>query len=156
MQMAISRAWPIFSILFVLCSATVWSQIDVVASFSDIEARLNNIPEKNGQVVITIESFSGKNAKRISQLADRVEIWLGSKRIASMDSSAREVVDEGRRRLFPFPPIEMKPGYYFLTARLFRKGTLSARHKWKGETFQVGIHPGQISRVHKIVPFFVW
>ncbi len=130
---------------------------DVVASFSDVEALLEKVPQGTGQLVLTVESFSGKDAKRVSQVADRVEIWLGARRIASLDANSPKVVEEGRRRrIFPFPPIELSSGYHFLTVRLYRKGSFSARQKWDGETFQVGIHPGRTTRLHKTIPIFLW
>ncbi|MDN5279555.1 MAG: hypothetical protein PWR01_3520 [Clostridiales bacterium] len=146
-----------FAIILLILGARVgMTEPDIVASFSDVEALLDKIPEGRGKIAVTIESFSGKNAKRVSQVADRVEIWLGAKRLASLDASSPEVVEENRRRIFPFEPIELDAGYYFLTVRMYRKGTFSARNKWNGETFQIGIHPGKIARIHKTIPFFVW
>lgn len=143
----------LFSLIFLLPAL---AKPDLVASFSDVEALLDQMPKGKGKVVITIESFSGKNAKRISQLADRVEIWLGAKRIASMDASSQETVDERRRRIFPFPAFELEAGYYFFTVRLYRKGALFSRAKWNGDIFQLGVHPGKVSRIHKTIPFFLW
>ena len=143
-------------LLMQLFCSTVFALPDLIASFSDVEALLDQIEQGRGKLILSIESYSGKNAKRVSQLADRVEIWLGKKRIASMDASSGEVVDEGRRRIFPFAPIELEKGYYFITVRLYRKGTFSARQKWNGETFQVGIHPGKTTRLQKSIPIFLW
>lgn len=142
---------------FILATRMIFALPDVVASFSDVEALLQKTPQGSGHLVLTVESFSGKNFKRVSQVADRVEIWLGARRIASMDATSPEVVEEGRRRrIFPFPPLEFACGYYFITVRLYRKGSFSARDKWEGETFQVGIQPGRITRLHKTIPIFLW
>ncbi|NLF96000.1 MAG: hypothetical protein GX569_04615 [Candidatus Riflebacteria bacterium] len=107
-----------------------------------------------GKLSISIESFKGANPKRISRLAERVEIWLGDKRLASLNSSDPEVVREKNRRIFLFPELEFASGYYFITVRLYSSAVLYGRDKWHGETFQVGIHPGRTSRVYRKVAFF--
>lgn len=109
-----------------------------------------------GRLSITIESFGGENPKRISQLADRVELWLGDKRLASLNHDFDEVVSERNRRVFYFPEIEMPVGYYFITVRLYSPGALHGRQKSHEQTFQVGIHPEKTSRVYKKMPFFHW
>jgi len=109
-----------------------------------------------GRLSITIESFGGENPKRISQLADRVELWLGDKRLASLNHDFDEVVSERNRRVFYFPEIEMPAGYYFITVRLYSPGALHGRQKSHEQTFQVGIHPDKTSRVYKKMPFFHW
>lgn len=145
------------SILLFFTPCIIVALPEVVASFSDIEVLFEKLPQGIGTLLLTVETFSGKNLKRVSQLADRVEIWLGARRIASLDAESPQVVKEGRRRrIFPFPPIELSCGYYFLTVRLYKKGLFSARQKWHGETFQVGIHPGSTTRLHKTIPIFLW
>jgi hypothetical protein len=154
---ALSRRIILFLSIFICFTPQLKALPDLVASFSDVEALLERVPQGTGKLLLTVESFSGKNAKRVSQVADRVEIWLGARRIASLDANSPQVVEEGRRRrIFPFPPIELSSGYYFLTVRLYRKGSFSARQKWQGETFQVGIHPGRTTRLHKTIPIFLW
>ncbi|MBU1107896.1 MAG: hypothetical protein KKB51_14580 [Candidatus Riflebacteria bacterium] len=107
-----------------------------------------------GRLTVSIESFKGANLRRVSQLADRVEIWLGDKRLAALNHSDIEVVKEKNRRIFLFPEISLNNGYYFLTVRLYSQASLYGRDKWHGEIFQVGIHPDKISRVYKKIPFF--
>ncbi len=127
----------------------------LIASYSDIENQLE-MSQGSGKLAITVESFAGMNVKRASHKAQRAEIWLGAKRLASMQADDANVVDEGDRRLFVFPLIELNAGYYFITIRLYGPGVLSARQKWNGTTFQVGIHPLKVSRVHKVIPAFLW
>ncbi|PKL46360.1 MAG: hypothetical protein CVV42_16730 [Candidatus Riflebacteria bacterium HGW-Riflebacteria-2] len=107
-----------------------------------------------GKLSISIESFKGGNPKRISRLADRVEIWLGDHRLASLNHADPEVVREKNRRIFLFPELHLTNGYYFITVRLYSTATLYGRDKWHGETFQVGIHPGRTARVYRKVAFF--
>lgn len=109
-----------------------------------------------GGLAVTLETFAGKNVKRASQLATRVELWLGDKRLASLDKDSQEVVSEKKRRIFIFPEIRLPAGYYFITARLYAHGSLHGRQKWHSETFQVGIHPGKTSRIFKKISFFLW
>ncbi|MFZ5949063.1 MAG: hypothetical protein ACOYXC_00040 [Candidatus Rifleibacteriota bacterium] len=143
-------------LLMLLVSAIIHASPDIVASFSDVEELIQTSPAGKGKLVLTIESFAGKDVKRVSQLADRVEIWLGARRIASMNATDENVVTEKRRRLFPFDAIELPVGYYFITVRLYRQGSFYARDKWDGETFQVGIHSGKITRLQKSIPIFLW
>jgi len=107
-----------------------------------------------GKLSISIESFKGANPKRISRLAERVEIWLGDHRLASMNYTDPEVVREKNRRIFLFPELKFANGYYFITVRLYSSAAFYGRDKWHGETFQVGIHPGRTSRVYRKVAFF--
>ena len=107
-----------------------------------------------GRLAVSIESFKGANPKRISRLADRVEIWLGDKRLASLNHVDPEVVNEKNRRIFLFPELSLANGYYFITVRLYSSAALYGRDKWHGETFQVGIHPDKTSRVYNRVAFF--
>jgi|GEM_PF-1836544 len=118
---------------------------------------VQSLPEPvvgTGRVAISIESFKGANPKHISRLADRVEIWLGDKRLASLNHVDPEVVNEKHRRIFLFPELSLANGYYFITVRLYSSAALYGRDKWHGETFQVGIHPDKTSRVYKRVAFF--
>ncbi len=118
---------------------------------------LSGLPEPingPGQLSVSIESFTGGNPRRISLMADRIEIWLGDHRLASLSYSDPEVVCERNRRIFLFPEISLENGYYFITARLYSHATLYGRDKWHGETFQVGIHPDKTSRVYKKIAFF--
>jgi len=107
-----------------------------------------------GRLAVSIESFKGANLRRVSQLADRVEIWLGDKRLAALNQSDPEVVKEKNRSIFLFPEISLNNGYYFITVRLYGSAALYGRDKWHGEIFQVGIHPDKTSRVYKKVAFF--
>lgn len=109
-----------------------------------------------GDLSLTIESFAGGNPKRISQLAQRVEVWLGDRRLASLNQDAPEVVNENRRRLFIFPDIRLPHGFYFITVRCYGPAALYGRQKWHGETFQVGIHPDKTTRVTRRITFFHW
>ncbi|HNX77381.1 MAG TPA: hypothetical protein PLM07_02735 [Candidatus Rifleibacterium sp.] len=109
-----------------------------------------------GRLSITIETFSGENPKRVAQHAIRAELWLGDHRIASLNEDEENVSSEKDRRIFNFPEIEMAYGYYFITVRLYSRGDLHGRRKSHEQTFQVGIHPGRISRVYKKMPFFHW
>jgi hypothetical protein len=108
----------------------------------------------DGRLSISIESFKGANPRRISRLADRVEVWLGDRRLASLDHTAPEVVKEKNRRIFLFPELTLANGYYFVTVRLYSHAVFYGRDKWHGETFQVGIHPERTSRVYKKIAFF--
>jgi hypothetical protein len=129
---------------------------DLIASYSDIEDQLE-IEKGTGTLIITIESFAGKNFKRFSQKATRIEVWSGSKRIASINAKDAKVTEENRRkRVFTLPEIKLDSGYYFVNIRLFHIGVFSAREKWNGKIFQVGIHPEKVSRVTRTIPFFVW
>lgn len=110
----------------------------------------------NGDLSLTIESFAGGNPKRISQVAQRVEVWLGDRRLASLNQDDPEVVTENRRRLFVFPNIRLPQGFYFITVRCYGPAALYGRQKWHGETFQVGIHPDKTSRVSRRITFFHW
>lgn len=109
-----------------------------------------------GYLQVTIESFVGYNFKRTSQLAQKVELWLGDKRLASLDGDDQEVINENKRRLFVFPKLNFSHGFYFITARCYGPAALYGRQKWHGETFQVGIHPGKTSRIVKRISFFHW
>ncbi len=117
------------------------------------------IPEPiagKGKLSVSIETFSGENPKRVGQLADRAELWLGYQRLASLNRDFDEVDSERNRRVFNFPEIVMHSGYYFITVRLYSPGALHGRQKSHEQTFQVGIHPDRISRVYKKMPFFHW
>jgi len=134
-------------------------EVPVAASASPTVASLSaeGLPEPvrgEGRLSVSIESFKGGNPKRISRLADRVEIWLGDHRLASLNYTDPEVVKEKNRRIFLFPELELMNGYYFITVRLYSSAVFYGRDKWHGETFQVGIHPGRTSRVYKKVAFF--
>lgn len=129
-------------------------QPPVQASASPILPGLPEPIKGRGRLSVAIESFAGANPRRISRMADRVEIWLGDHRIASLNYTDPEVVREKNRRIFLFPEISLGNGYYFITARLYSHATLYGRDKWHGETFQIGIHPDKISRVYKKVAFF--
>ena len=146
-------------LIFIFCLAVlpIYSQkIASFTNFSDIEAAINNSKSGIGQVAITLESFAGKNVKRISQLAQRAEIWLGNTRLATLFEDSPTVVKQKRRILFSFKPIKLTAGYYILTAKLYRKGSFYAREKHHDISFQVGIHPGKIVKIYKSIPFFVW
>jgi hypothetical protein len=114
------------------------------------------IQSGKGKLALVVESFHAKNAKGISRLADRVEIWLDNRRIASQNKEDPSVINEKKRRLFVFEPIELENGYYFVEIRLYATGCISARKKWSGEKFQVGIHPKKTTRISKKVPMIIW
>jgi hypothetical protein len=142
---------------FLVVAAIGYSQDVASASdFSSIEAILQDNQKGTGQVAITLESFAGKNVKRVSQLASRAEIWLGNQRLTTLFADSPSVVKQKRRILFPFKPIKLPAGYYFLTARLYRRGSFFAREKHHDISFQVGIRPGKIVKIYKSIPFFVW
>jgi hypothetical protein len=109
-----------------------------------------------GELSVTIESYSGINPKRASQLADRAELWVGDRRIAALDLDSTDIDSEKNRRIFKFPEITLESGYYFITLRLYSQGALHGRHKSFEKTFQVGIHPDRVSRIYKKIPFFHW
>ncbi len=112
--------------------------------------------EGTGKLSVTVESFAGVNPKRASQVADRAELWLGDHRISALDLNFLETTGENSRRLFQFPEITLKSGYYFVTLRLYSPGALHGRRKSYEKTFQVGIHPERVSKINKKVPFFHW
>lgn len=134
--------------------APVIPQSDPATASADLKQSLPEPFVGVGRLAISIESFKGANPKRISQLADRVEIWLGDKRLAALNHTDPEVVTEKNRRIFLFPELSFVNGYYFVTVRLYSHAALYGRDKWHGETFQVGIHPDKTSRVYKKVAFF--
>lgn len=109
-----------------------------------------------GKLSVSIESFRGENPKRVSQGAERVELWLGDKRIGSLNKDFDGVESEPGRRIFNFPDIELESGYYFITIRLYSPGAVHGRQKSHEQTYQVGIHPDKTSRVYKRIPFFHW
>ncbi|MGM0598236.1 MAG: hypothetical protein ACQETH_00345 [Candidatus Rifleibacteriota bacterium] len=146
-----------FVFLFLLVASTSYCQkVASFSDFSDISSILDDTKKGVGKVAITLESFAGKNVKRVSQLAQRAEIWLGNKRLATLFDDSASVIKEKRRILFSFRPIRLPVGYYSLTARLYRRGSFYAREKHHDVNFQVGIHPGKIVKIYKSIPFFVW
>lgn len=119
-------------------------------------AQFNEIPSGPGKVQISIESVAKMNPKGIAYLADRVEIWLGTRRLASLTADSPTVVKTKGSRRFSFEPIELEAGYYFLGIRLYRKGALHGREKSRLYPVQVGVHPGRVSMLNKQIQFFVW
>lgn len=113
-------------------------------------------PRGKGKLSISIETFNGENPKRVGQIAERAELWLGDKRISSLNKDDSEVVSEKNRRIFIFPEIELDNGYYFITVRLYSPGAFHGRQKSYEQTFQVGIHPDKSCKVYKKMPFFHW
>lgn len=143
-----------FLCVFLVLSITLSHAENLI--LGDSTNRFPKIEKKPGEISLVIETFTSKNTKISSQLAERVEIWLHDRRLASMDQFSTEVVTEKGKRIFPFPLISLPPGYYFLTVRLYKLGWISGRKKWNGKTFQVGIHSGKISRVYKKIPIVLW
>ncbi len=120
------------------------------------EVHLDEPVKGNGLLDVSIESFTGKNPKRITQIADRVELWLGQRRLASLNKGDQGVVEEKTRRIFVFSGISLPHGYYIVSARAYSPAVFYGRNKWHEERFQVGIHPGKTSRVYRKIKFFHW
>lgn len=136
--------------------SAVFFALNLAAEISSDTADIPDPVSGVGRVAITIETARGGNPKRISQTAQRVEIWLGDSRLASLEKGDAMVEDTDRGRVFMFPEILLPHGYYFLTARCYGPAAIFGRRKWHGETFQIGIHPDKVSRVIKKINFFHW
>lgn len=149
--MLLRAKFAFLSFFFVLNLAH--AEHDFVSNSID---RFPKIERKSGKLSLVIEAYTSKNGKYSSQLAERAEVWLNDRRLASMHRLSKEVVTEKDKRIFPFPTISLPPGYYFLTVRLYKLGWISGRKKWNGETFQVGIHSGKVSRIYKKIPIVLW
>jgi len=147
-QSAIVIILTVFSVLF------FYADISARPATDSIE-----LPEPvsgNGFVSITIETARGENPRRISQTAQRVEIWLGDKRLSSLNKGDGLVKDTENGRVFLFPEIVLPSGYYFFTVRCYGPAAIFGRTKWHGETFQVGVHPDKVARIIKKIDFFHW
>lgn len=140
-----------FIILFVIVASSLFAKDNPSA-----KVVFPNLEKKRGMLSLIVESYASKNVKFTSQLAEKAELWLGDICLAKLTKASSDVVSEKRRRIFPFPAIKLAPGYYFVTVRLYKKGWVSGRSKWKGETFQIGIHPGKICKIYKKIPFLLW
>jgi len=144
-------------IIWLLCIfSAVFFALNLAAKISTDTADIPDPVSGMGRVAITIETAREANSKRISHTAQRVEIWLGDSRLASLEKGDAMVEDTARGRVFRFPEISLPHGYYFLTARCYGPAALFGRRKWHGETFQIGIHPDLVSRVIKKISFFHW
>ena len=141
------RQFKLLSILFL-----------ILASFICLPlcAELKEIPMGSGKVEITIESVARRSPKGVAYLADRVEIWLGTRLLTSLNADSPAVSKSDGSRLFAFAPIDLKAGYYFLGIRLYRRGALHGREKSRLYPVQIGVHPGRTSVINKQIHFFVW
>lgn len=129
------------------------SQPDVALSSSTL------IPEPatgSGLLHLTIETVQEKNPRMYSRRAEHVEIWWRDQRLASLYKGNAAVQELRKRRVFQFPALQLPVGYHFLQIRLYGEGWLSRQQKWKGENLQLGIHPGQALRIHRVIPFHIW
>lgn len=111
---------------------------------------------ETGKLSVVIESFAAKNIKFASQVAKKVEIWIGNRCVGRLTKDSNAVTLDKGMRFFSFPLIELKTGYYFITVRLYKRGWVSGKTKYEKKTFQVGIHSGKITKIYKKIPIFLW
>lgn len=115
-----------------------------------------HLPPKTGTLVLTVESIQERTPRMISMIAGRVEIWRGDDALAALNAGDTGVEEAFHKRTFTFPPLTLPVGYHFITLRVYREGPISREKKWKGETFQIGIHVGKPLLLKKRLSFFVW
>lgn len=109
-----------------------------------------------GELHVVIESVDAFNHSLISKKADRVEVWLGHLLLSRLDFGDVKVSDNKNFRIFDFPNITLKTGYYFISIRMYSKGVVWKNRKYHEKIYQVGIHEGKCTNLHRKVPFLNW
>lgn len=109
-----------------------------------------------GELHIVVESVEALNHSLVSQKADRIEIWLGHIPLAKLDKKSNNVFDNGNSRVFDFPLITLKSGYYFITIRLYSNGVVSKSKKFQEQIYQIGIHEGKQTTLRRKIPVLNW
>ena len=109
-----------------------------------------------GSLHVIIESVDAFNHSLISKKADRVEIWLGHLLLQRLDLGDVKVSDGPKFRIFDFPNITLKTGYHFISVRMYSNGVIWKNKKFHEKIYQVGIHEGQVTTLHRKVPFINW
>ena len=109
-----------------------------------------------GELHVVIESVDAFNHSLISKKADRVEIWLGHILLSRLELGDVKVSEKKNFRIFDFPNITLKTGYHFISIRMYSNGVVWKNKKFHEKIYQVGIHEGQCTNLHKKVPFINW
>ena len=109
-----------------------------------------------GTLHVVIESIEALNNRVISKKADRAEIWLGHLMLSRLDKEDVTVLDHRTSRIFDFPLITLKTGYYFISVRLYSNGVLWKNKKFHEEIYQVGIHEGKRTTLRRKLPHLHW
>ncbi len=141
---------PKKTILFVLLGFLVFFQSGIAfCENNEFKLNLPKIISEKGHLSLSVESSRDGFSKRLFIIPDRAEIWLDNRRLASKSIGEPGTVREKHKALFLFPSIALESGYYFITIRLYYENPITNRRQWDGKTFQVGIHPGKITRISK-------
>ena len=109
-----------------------------------------------GNLHVVIESVEALNHSLISKKADRAELWLGHVLLSRLDKDDVKVLDQKTIRIFDFPIITLKSGYYFISVRLYSKGVLWKNKKFHEEIYQVGIHEDKRTNLRRKIPHLNW
>ena len=109
-----------------------------------------------GNLHVVVESVESLNHSLISKKAERVEVWLGHILLSRLDKDDVKVLDQKTSRIFDFPVITMKSGYYFISIRLYSKGVLWKNKKFHEEIYQVGIHEDKRTVLRRKIPHLNW
>lgn len=109
-----------------------------------------------GDLHIVIESINAANPRLFSKKASSIEIWLGHNRLLALDEKNPKVTDINGSRIFDFPLISLKTGYYFISVRLYSQGIIWKNKKYHEEIFQIGVHEGKRTNLRRKIPFFNW
>ena len=109
-----------------------------------------------GELHVVIESVDAFNHSLISKKADRVEIWLGHLLLSRLELGDVKVSDNKNFRIFDFPNIVLKTGYHFISIRMYSNGVVWKNRKFHEKIYQVGIHEGKCTNLHRKVPFLNW
>lgn len=109
-----------------------------------------------GNLHIVIESIEALNHSVISKKADRVEVWLGHLLLSRLELGDVKVSEGFKSRIFDFPTITLKTGYYFISIRLYSKGVIWKNRKFHEQIYQVGVHEGQTTTLIRKIPFLNW
>lgn len=112
--------------------------------------------KEEGILALTVRTVQEKTPRQWSIMPYRIEIWTKDKLLAALTNGESQVENTRHGRIFRFPDIPLKPGYYFLSIRGYAEGFLSRDQKWKGKTIQVGIHHGKRTVVEENLQMFVW
>ena len=136
---------------------------DLKSSNSELELSLREFDPRVkkpvggwGELHVVIESVDAFNHSLISKKADRVEVWLGHLLLSRLEMGDVKVSDQKNFRIFDFPNIVLKTGYYFISIRMYSNGVVWKNRKFHEKIYQVGIHEGQCTNLHKKVPFLNW
>ena len=122
----------------------------------DFVPRVPNAVGGWGELHVVIESVDAFNHSMISKKADRVEVWLGHLLLSRLDYGDVKVSDNKSFRIFDFPNITLKTGYYFISIRMYSNGVVWKNKKYHEKIYQVGIHEGQCTNLNRKVPFLNW